>query len=391
MLRIRYVSQKPRGWDQTDQIIRTRVKRRIFAVVCVALLGSSATAQENSEKTLGGHPLCEASAALAVPCPDSSEQTCLLIGDNEIKNRLFMFQVQENETDPLKMLREIPIQVKKNKTASDVEALAALSSGEILVFGSHSRNKYCEPKHKRQRILRGRLGEANFVATLEASAKKDDNRITCERLFGVRRQDASGDMGDLCNALHKAEMAADEVAKKLQDKMLSRDEAEEACNKIQDFNLEGAIAVRNGDNEDIWVGLRAPVVFGYGPALLLRKKSLNKLEFDASAKLELMGAGIRELAAYQDYVWVISGPPNDDTVNHGLWRFPREALAADNLESGKTTIKPEKLRVLPPSAEGLAIVGDSAFVMIDGDEPESKESKICRKNSTYGVFSLVKH
>ena len=41
--------------------------------------------------TLGGSPVCEASAGLLVACPNSHE-SFLLVGDNEIRDRLFIYE-----------------------------------------------------------------------------------------------------------------------------------------------------------------------------------------------------------------------------------------------------------------------------------------------------------
>ena len=49
--------------------------------VCLALAASPAGAQDIFGKSLGGYPLCEASAALAVDCPGSKGEACILVAD----------------------------------------------------------------------------------------------------------------------------------------------------------------------------------------------------------------------------------------------------------------------------------------------------------------------
>ncbi len=347
------------------------------ALLGIALTGSPAAAQQPA--SLGGSPLCEASAALAIPCPDSGNRTCLLVGDNEVGDTLFLFDVDTGNGGALTMRREIPIRAKDDETLSDIEALVALKSGEILVYGSHSRNKQCELKHKRRRTLRGRLSAADFAAEVETSAKKDET-ISCKRLFNVKRKNATGNVKLLCDAMHAAEEAADGAAE------LGKKAAEKACNDIHDFNLEGAVGFDHDGEQHIWVGLRAPTVGEH--AVMLRQISKKKFEFDAVVRIDLGGGGIRELAEAKDHVWIISGPANDSSKKHGLWRFPKSQLEADRVNSGDVPIRPEKVRDnLPTSSEGLSIVDGRAYVLIDGDQPK-KGSDTCKVDSTYITLSV---
>lgn len=84
---------------------------------------------------LGHYPLCEASAARFVSCP-AGQGNCLLVGDNEQYDKLFLLRGER--TMPYAAAQQ---SLKLNdKEISDIEALVQLPSGEMLVFGSHSRN-----------------------------------------------------------------------------------------------------------------------------------------------------------------------------------------------------------------------------------------------------------
>lgn len=385
------ISRHKRGCTSDHYPIR-RAAVAATSVAAVALafwvaLAASTAAGDMTELTLGGYPLCEASAALAVPCPDAEDEdeTCLVVGDNEIEDRLFLFSFGKDAPDTLVARREIPMlsEEGKTKSLSDIEAAAKLSSGELLIYGSHSRDKRCDPEKERRRMFRGGLAAANFEVADSTSSKKP----TCERLFGVSTENAHGNMKRLCATMDAAEDAADKVDEKLENEELDEPAAEAQCNEIQDFNLEGAVAIQNNGEEEIWVGLRAPVVGEEEHAVLLRQKSRKVFEFDAVVRLDLEGVGVRELAADKKFVWVIAGPPNDSDAKHTLRRFPLSALAAENVASGDALIAPEDSSLeLPTSAEGLAILGDKAVVMIDGDEPKTSPLT-CEKSSTYGVIS----
>jgi hypothetical protein len=43
---------------------------------------------------------------------------------------------------------------------------------------------------------------------------------------------------------------------------------------------------------------------------------------------------------------------------------------------------------LPISSEGLAIVEETAYVVIDGDEPEDENTKECKTSAQFIQFTL---
>jgi len=103
---------------------------------------------------------------------------------------------------------------------------------------------------------------------------------------------------------------------------------------------------------------------------------------DATALIDLDGRGVRELTRHDGSIWVIAGPPQDDThAAFALWRFPVGELAAG------ATIEPVHVAPLPNGAEGLAIHGTSAIVLMDGDEA-GEGSRRCRVDATYVVVPL---
>jgi hypothetical protein len=89
------------------------------------------------------------------------------------------------------------------------------------------------------------------------------------------------------------------------------------------------------------------------------------LRFDAVRFVELGGRGIRSLDVYGDTLFGIAGGVVDerDTPNR-WWKAP----VADLL---KGTIAPAlEPGQLPPSAEGIGVAEEQAYVVIDGDKPE---------------------
>ncbi len=336
-------------------------------------------------KSLGGHPVCEASAALIVKCPEESDRHCLLVGDNEKEKNLYLFGIDgaqlTNGFIQKISLKRLPHSGGGKFEIGDIEALSRLPSGEVLVYGSHSRNKRCKKKG----------GERRFFA--KASLSKDgldpNSAFTfkakphsCESLFG---KNPNPDMQKVCAEVNRTELLA-EKAKKAETRKLQ----EKKCNADPAFNLEGAVAVPDADGgARLWIGLRAPLVDG--KAVLLRQvKDLDEFKFDGVAFVELGGRsdfpnyGIRELTLSGDRIWGIGGPPSDPSKDqkkphHTLWNF-----AADRLKNGAVIKKVTEKGTLPTSSEGLAIHEGRAFVLIDGDEQKNADE--CKVNSTYIVI-----
>lgn len=348
-------------------------------ILCLGIFGiwsgllSVAYADADLPIQLGEYPLCEASAAAIVDCPGSSE-TCLLVGDNEVRDRLFLFGVTgQGERAKLGQQDEIRISTLPHPGGgelelSDIEAIVRLSRKEVVVFGSHSRNSQCDRKKKRRIFAQGNL----TVGRLAKSAMNPigSKKHKCKRLFGDRMDTV---MQRVCDAIERSEDSA-EMAFEKEDKA----ERINACNLDPAFNIEGAVAV--GETAEIWIGLRAPLVDD--KAVLLRQvPGEDHLKFDAAAFVDLGKSGIRDLTYEQNRVWAISGPPIDGDASHGLWR-----MNASELEHG-AVIQPEYIFELPNRAEGLAITNGTAFVVIDGNEAKKGETN-CRMNSSIVIRKI---
>ena len=319
------------------------MKRRILILLFASVATAATLAAE--EKSLGGHPVCEPSTALRIQCPNGSGD-CILVGDNEVRDQLFLFEVKggelERKTRPALNLKKI----------SDIEAFAALEGDGILVLGSHSRNKRCEARENRRRFAVGRVTPGGFETT---SRVKTEAKVRGGILFGGVPTDP------LRKAIHdrinQTEDKADEIKK-----------TEQACMAIHPpFNIEGAAYIESGPGKGAWVGLRSPLL-AWGAdekehAILLRMKSFEKFHFDDAVLLDLNGWGVRELIVRDQSLWGIAGPAPDGEAVFRLWRIELSKLKPGTVAKPKFFDDIE----LPSSSEGLAIVGAHAYVTIDGD------------------------
>jgi hypothetical protein len=101
--------------------------------------------------------------------------------------------------------------------------------------------------------------------------------------------------------------------------------------------------------------------------------------FDRVAFVDLGGRGVRDLSSDATSVWVIAGPPEDRTEPFELRRIRKSALDEAQV------IDSEFIRALPPSSEGLAISGKTAYVVIDGD---TGKDEVCKEPARYEIVSL---
>jgi hypothetical protein len=335
--------------------------------------GISASAVSSEERhSLGGPPLCEASAALLVKCP-STDRTCLLVGDNEVRDRLFLFELQDGgsairvQSRKEISLKALPPPRGEGAFAlSDIESLAGLPSGEVIIYGSHSRNKRCEPKKERRIFAHAFLGvDAMRVGTIGPVRSK---KPSCKQLF----DGAEGPLtGAVCRAIEHSEASADQAQGN-----------EQTCSDDPPLNVEGAVAVPGVDGEArVWIGLRAPLVDG--KAVLLRQvKDRRSFAFDAVALIDLKENGVRELTFAAGKVWGIAGPRAHSGRPHFLWSFDASALKDGAL------IAPAVAGDLPTSAEGLAISGQNAIVLMDGAQGDNGPTT-CRIDSDYIVRRIA--
>ena len=331
---------------------------RTCVVSVFVMLTFAAVRAHPHTKVLGEAPMCEASAALRLPC---GEGDCLFVGDNEVRDQLYRFPItnQDLEAQGGKGLPLGDVEI------SDIESLVNLGSNQILVLGSHSRNTRCDPKKKRRRFLVVTVSKGGIESVRGTIQGK---KIKCERLLGNAADD-SDILKAVCSSIDESEDEANSVFDALAT--AGEDATKEACGKAAPFNIEGAVGIPVADGPEVWVGLRGPLVEMEKDGelrqlgVMLRMKNQEKLSFDAAALVDLGGFTIRELTVAGGWVWGIGGPPEDSSVAFKLWRFPIRTLGPD------ATIHPESLGELPTSSEGLALSGSTAFVVIDGDRSGS--------------------
>ncbi len=343
---------------------------------------NQAVAVSGNEQSLGHYPLCEASSAMIVACPDGKGD-CLLVGDNEQRNEIFLFKLKEGKID-MESQQSLSLQPANSKELSDIEAIAAKSADTVVVLGSHSRNTRCERKKNRRRFA---------VVTLSGDGSKvvkyvQSKKITCKRLFG-RIPSSDKVLNAVCDAIDDAEKRAAKVENEVNDQQLTVEQAKASCNEASPFNAEGAVAIPVSGSTEFWIGLRAPLL-GEHPtspqhnklAILLRMKGLHDYSFDRVALLNLEGRGVRDLAFAEDRVWLITGPSEDLEGPFDLRSFSKDALKNAEI------IKPEFVTDLPMYSEGLAIQGKRAYVVIDGDKGYDEATQNCKSPSKYRIISL---
>jgi Protein of unknown function (DUF3616) len=313
---------------------------------------------------LDRYPVCEASAAIEVPCVDDPKASCIWVGDNEQEDNVFEYAVDANgKLTPTKHF-EIKL---GNAEVGDIEALVQDEQG-LLVIGSHSRKSDCTKDSKHDRVAVARVLRDPLRAELVASGQGWEDRLTgCDSTW-LKLEDAQpGSVTgllrrDFCAAIAAAEKAADAVAG---DKSQCAGEV---------MNVEGAVAVPDASGKPrIWLGLRAPLVGNR--AVLLRVAPLGAtkqhLTFDDIATIDLGGQGIRELTISEGWIWGIAGCVPDCSEPSHLWRVKVDALKSGAAITGVEFVQGGEL---PPSAEGLLIqsAAKRAIVLVDGDKGEVK-------------------
>ncbi len=308
------------------------------------------------------YPVCEPSAALVVPCIGKPGQ-CLLVGDNETADAVFLYSLGKERLDVDAM------QVIKlgESGPNDIESIARLDDKTLLFLGSHSRDRSCAIKDNRRRLMRVR--DWGQGPALETSLSQTPE-LSAAALLGSRAT-SSPVLKAVGEAIDQAEAQADRAA-------MTKDES--ACEAASAFNIEGAVAIPGATGgSKVWIGLRSPLV-SYGGktwAVLLRLERPDALGFDQGVLLDLGGRGVRELTLAGDWLWGIAGGPGDAENNFVLWRVKLGDLQPD------AQLHPQILRPLPNASEGLAFVGGQAMVLIDGDRGKDKSQARCRAPGAY--------
>lgn len=286
---------------------------------------------------LGAAPLCEASALVRFPSaafPSAADR--YLVADNEDHDALTAFTLRDGRlVDPVRW--DLP-----RRAPHDIEALA-WDDAALVVVGSQSRRRDGSRVDARRRIVWVHASEGSLeldeLRRLELPAVPADV-ATC--VASWLAPEAGSEGRALCEALVAAE---------------TRGEGR--------LDVEGAF-VRDGH---LWLGLRAPLVDE--DALLVRLTSEGRV--DALRRLDLGARGVRELAVTSNALFVVGGSPSDGPAPHALFRA--------GLDEGPASL----VRLLPNRTEGLAIDGDLALAVVDGDRGSSDAA--CATASTQARFT----
>jgi hypothetical protein len=305
-------------------------------------------------------PMCEASAAIEVPCVDDPQASCIWVSDNEQEDTIFEYVADAHGKLTPTQHFNIPL---GNAAVGDIEALVQDEQG-LLVIGSHSRKSDCSKDTKQDRVAVARVLRGPLRAELVASGQGwEDHLTSCDSTWVTLEDTPSGAVAGalrsaFCAVIAATEKAADAVA---------GDQAQCAGDVM---NVEGAVAVPDASGKlRIWLGLRAPLVGKR--AVLLRVAPLGtttqRLTFDDIATIDLGGQGIRELTISAGWIWGIAGCVPDCSEPSHLWRVQADALKSGAAITGVEFVKGGEL---PPSAEGLVIqsLAKRAIVLVDGDK-----------------------
>jgi hypothetical protein len=308
------------------------------------------------------YPVCEPSAALVLPCIGKSGQ-CLLVGDNETPDTVYLYPLSKGEPE----VKDMRMMTLGKVEVGDIESMARLDDRTLLLLGSHSRSSSCEVKDKRQRLMR--VSDWGQGPVLEGSLSQT-SELSATAVLGSNPT-SSPVLKAVGEAIDHAEAQADRAAKQ---KDVS------ACAAASAFNIEGAVAIPGATGDvKVWIGLRSPLVSYAGKtwAALLRLERPDALRFDQAILLDLDGRGVRELTLAGDWLWGIAGGPGDAEKNFVLWKVKAGDLLPD------APLHPQLLRSLPNSSEGLAIGEGNAIVLIDGDRGKDKSKASCQTPGAY--------
>lgn len=230
------------------------------------------TAASGGAATAGADATDAAGAALlGGALPDACEPSALvhvgetwIVGDNETEDRLFVYD------EAMRPLAARPLASR----VEDVEAVA-VDGAQLIVVGSHSRNKSAKLKPDRRRILDGAASYA-----LDFSA--------CAGCVAVEPM-APNDGG---------------------------------------LNLEGAAMLAG----KLVLGARSPLDGGKAMLFTVSRTGKTAGQIEATTLLDLRGLGVRELAPFRGGLLVLAGPPVDGAAPHHLWWLP--ALDAAPVDLG---------------------------------------------------------
>jgi len=352
------------------------VMKALSILWIVSLLGIAQPSFANGDRGIlldVKHAHCESSALLAQPCPNGKAD-CLWLGDNEVENEIFLLSEFAN-TAPL--VKAFGLKNAKSEVLAigDIEALAALPGGKLLVVGSHAHKSDCKVVDKRIRF--GLFDVATSTTTqLKWRHQEKDHAWRCANTLASISSPRAAQFCALVEA------AATKAAQIYKTPGLSETDKKANCATVGTLNIEGASA---DPANRVWLGMRAPLLMrrdnsAAAPqdAVLLRIQipeatGVPFLGFDALRTLDLQNRGIRELTASKYWLWIIAGSAQDSTEPFVLYR-----LAWAELESGVELLHPTRIRELENSTEGFALIGDAAYTAVDGDKGACAEFRQMR-------------
>ena len=331
----------------------------VLVVGAASPVAGAPAAVVSSRVDLPQYPVCEASAAIEMPCLGDAAKTCVWVGDNEQTDALFEYDI--DATGRLTPSAHWKIALG-GAEVGDIEALARDGDG-VLAIGSHGRSNGGEAKEKRARIahIAGNPPSATLVAGAEEWVK---NLEDCDKWIAI----AVGDYDEPARVLRDAACQTIVAAEHEAEKFAKKNHGKKGC-PATPLNVEGAVSVPASYGPPrIWLGLRAPTVAG--KALLLRMAPLaggkKRISFDGIAAIDLGGKAIRELTTSDGSLWGIAGAVLDsDTEPSRLWKIDQSLL-----HNGATITAVEFVSdALPPTSEGLVIQTGAkrAIVLADGD------------------------
>lgn len=341
----------------------------------IAAFASLAGSAAGPRRDLGGAPLCEASAVVRVPCPAREDADCLLVGDNEIRDRLFLFETEADGSPRVASRRAIEIGhlLGADRQLSDLEALARLSDGELLAYGSHSRNKDCKIRRKRRRFLGLRLRQTGQGVVAVAG------RVP------LTSAGAGLDWRDPFGPQPSGTLA------RLQAAVLAADAAADAGDCRQAFDLEAAVVVPRRTGDEVWLGLRAPLV-GDDAVLVRHERSASALRFVEARRVATGGTGIRALtrASSPNGGWLYGLSPaagGEEDREFRLWRFQEAQLASGD---ASRAIPIESVSFVASRSEGVAVVrrGAATVAIVVQDGKQGATPSTCDTNASYQLLRL---
>ena len=282
-------------------------------------------------------PLCEASAAARLG------EERVLVADNELDDRLFAFDIHKGS-----LIGQQSLGFSDEHSPKDIEALS-WAGEELVVVGSGSHNKDCEPKPKRARLswLRWSDDGLSLQGTMDFGESLEAAAASVEACRALALDSDLPLLDRFCKALHQGHVEASEA-------------------HCGEWNAEGAFY--DEERALLWLGLRSPLVEEAAVLVALAWPS-QELRWSQFSLLDLEGYGVRELSLEGDTLYGLAGPMLDADEAHRLFRVSLAAVS----QSGSKPLAVTWLGEVPTSAEGLVVEDGGFIVLMDGAEGETEQ------------------